>query len=556
VRTGGQLFVESLIRNGVDFMTCVPGESFLPILDALYDATAGAGGAAGGGDGQPVRLVTTRHEAAAANMAEAAGKLTGRVAACFVTRGPGAMHAGIAVHTAFQDGTPMLLVIGQVSRDARGRQAFQEMEYASVFASTAKSVVEISTVDRIPEHVARALYLATSGRPGPVILAVPEDVLFDTSDAAPVAAPPAVPAPPGPDAVERIVSAVTGAERPLLIAGGAAWSQETGEHLLAFARHASVPVAAAFRYQDAVDNRDDHYVGYLGLGGSPRLKQAAREADLLLAVGPRLDDPTTDGFALAAQPRDGQRVIVVSDDPAEACRSVIPDAVIPCSVAPLARVLAERTVAPSAGREKWVRDLRAEYRRFTAPPAVEGAVDMARIVRHIRTALPDTAIVTNGAGNYTVWLQRFFEFRRHGTQLAPHNGAMGYGFPAGLAAAALRPGTPVVAFAGDGCVMMSGNELATAVQEQLDLVLIIVNNGMFGTIRMHQERQYPGRAIATGLRNPDFVRYAQSFGAPAWLVTETSGFAGAFAAALAHPGPAVIEIRTDPLQITPEQRLP
>jgi acetolactate synthase-1/2/3 large subunit len=542
------LFVESLIHNGVDFMTCVPGESFLPILDALYDIGAS-------GRGGPVRLVTTRHEAAAANMVEAAGKLTGRVAACFVTRGPGAMHASIGVHTAYQDGTPMLLVIGQVARDVRGREAFQEMDYRAVFASTAKSVVEISDVDRIPEHVARALYLATSGRPGPVILAVPEDVLSGTSTADPIIAPLGVPVPPAARSVDRLLSAVAEAERPLLIVGGPKWSQEIGDHVLAFAERNAIPVAAAFRYQDAVDNRSAHYAGYLGLGGSPELRAAALEADLIIALGPRLDDPTTDGFALTSRPGQGRRVIVVSDDPDEACLSSIPDDVITCSLEPLALLLAERTVEAPATRDKWLRPLRASHERFSTPPACDGAVDLAEIIRHVRAELPDDAIVTNGAGNYAVWLQRFFEFRRHGTQIAPHNGAMGYGFPAALAMATVRPGSPVVAFAGDGCVLMSGSELATAVQEQLDLVLVIVNNSMLGTIRMHQEQHYPGRVIATDLRNPDFAQYARSFGAPAWVVTETDRFEDAFAAARAHHGPAVIEIRTDPSQITPDRRL-
>ncbi|MBF8187160.1 thiamine pyrophosphate-binding protein [Nonomuraea sp. K274] len=506
VRTGGRLFVDSLVSNGVDFMTCVPGESFLPILDALYDV-------AGTGTGGP-RLVTTRHEAAAANMAEAAGKLTGRVAACLVTRGPGAMHASIAVHTAYQDGTPMLLVVGQVARSARGREAFQEMDYSAVFGSTAKSVVEITDAGRIPEHVARAVYLATSGRPGPVVLAIPEDVLSDVSAAEPIPAPVTEPVPPAAAAADRLMAALAAAERPLLI----------------------------------------------------------------VAFGPRLDDPTTDGFALTERPEPGRRVITVSDDPDEACRALIPDGVLICSLEPLARLLAERSIetaseteagggagaagapaARSAGasgsREKWLGALRASHERFSEPPAAGGAVDLGRIVRHVRSVLPDDAVVTNGAGNYTVWLQRFFEFRRPGTQIAPHNGAMGYGFPAALAAAAVRPGTPVVAFAGDGCFLMSGSELATAVQQELDLVVIVVNNRMLGTIRMHQENHYPGRVIATDLRNPDFADYARSFGAPAWVVEETGQFADAFAAARAHRGPAVVEIRTDPAQITPDRRL-
>ncbi|MEV1168884.1 dihydrodipicolinate synthase family protein [Nonomuraea sp. NPDC049784] len=359
------------------------------------------------------------------------------------------------------------------------------------------------------------------------------------------------------EAAQVIRAAVVVAPRGTAVMGAAGYGTATAVEMAvrAFAERSSIPIAAAFRYQDAVDNRSAVYAGYLGLGGSPELRSAALEADLIVALGPRLDDPTTDGFTLTARPKQGQRVIVVSDDPDEACRALIPDDVVVCSLEPLTRLLSEHTAEAPAGRDKWLHALRASYERFSTPPAVDGTVDLAEIMRHIRSELPDDAIVTNGAGNYTVWLQRFFEFRRHGTQIAPHNGAMGYGFPAALAMAAVRPDSPVVAFAGDGCILMSGSELATAVQENLDLVLVIVNNGMLGTIRMHQERHYPGRAIATDLRNPDFVQYARSFGAPAWVVKETGQFADAFAAARAHPGPAVIEIRTDPSQITPDRRL-
>lgn len=547
--TGGQLFVDSLLVHGVDLMTCVPGESFLPILDALYDVGAN------GREGTP-RLVTARHEAAAANMAEAAGKLTGRPSVCFVTRGPGAMHAAIAVHTAFQDGTPLLLVVGQVARAAKGREAFQEMDYGAVFGTTAKLVVEITDVDRIPEIVARAFDVATAGRPGPVVVSVPEDVLFESSERIPTQAPAPVSPAATPDIAAHLVAMLEGAQRPLLVVGGPKWSQRTGELVRAFAERAALPVAAAFRCQDAIDNRSESYVGYLGLGGSAALRSKAEDADLVVAFGCRLDDATTDSFSLTPAGRTDRRIVVVTDDPHEVTRALIPDEALLCSSASLAEALSEVALEPSAPRIEWTRSLRRIQQEYATPPAARGAdVDLAAIMRHVRDALPDEAIFTNGAGNYTVWLQRFLGFRRHATQLAPHNGAMGYGIPAALAAAALRPGTPVIAFAGDGCFMMSGNELSTAVKERLDLVVIVVNNGILGTIRMHQENHYPSRVIATELGNPDFVKYAESFGAHAARVVRTDEFPAAFAAAVAHDGPALIEVRTDPLQITPDRRL-
>ena len=547
--TGGRLLVDCLIRNGVDFMTCVPGESFLAILDGIYDAQRASNSAV-------PRLVTTRHEAAAANMAEAAGKLTGRPAACFVTRGPGAMHASIAVHTAYQDGTPMLLVIGQVARHTRGREAFQEMDYAAVFGSTTKLVVEIQDADRIPEHVARALYLTTVGRPGPVVLVVPEDVLSELSAVEPLLVP--VEQSPAASAADASSLAVlfAAAERPFVIVGGPQWDATTGRNLVAFAEANGIPIAAAFRWQDAVDNRSGSYVGYLGPGCSPLLRSRALEADLLVAFGPRLDDPTTHGFELTEPQGRGRKTVVVANDAAEAVSAFIPDVVITSPLCSLARHLADEALDHSAARMSWTRRLREEYERFSMPPAIDDTVDLGQIVRHVRAEVPDEAIVTNGAGNYAVWLQRFFEFREYGTQLAPRNGAMGYGLPAALSAALLRPGASVTAFVGDGSMLMSGSELATAVRENLSVVIIVVNNSMFGTIRMHQEQRYPGRVIATGLNNPDFVLYAESFGVAGWLVRATDEFPAAFAAARAHDGPALIEIRTDPRRLTPDIRLP
>ncbi len=546
-RTGGRLLIDSLLANGITSGTCVPGESFLAILDAIYEVN--------GTEGEPdFRLVTTRHEAAAANMAEAIGKLEGRPSVCFVTRGPGALHAAIAVHTAYQDGTPLILVVGQVATGVRGREAFQELDYAAIFGTTAKHVIEITDADRVGEHVARAVHISVSGRPGPVVIVVPEDMLAALTESHPIVVPPVTASAPG-DELASVIDLLSRAHRPLLIVGGPKWSTAVGDNVMAFAERNAIPVAAAFRWQDAVDNRNSHYVGYLGLGADPALRTAMQEADVVVALGARLDDPTTDGFRLLDEGAPDRIIAVIVEDEAEAVRTFIPDLVQISSVQAAAARLAVAVLPESAERSERVRALRARYEAYRTPPVVQGPVDLARIMQQVREALPDEAIITNGAGNYTVWIQRFFEFRRAGTQLAPRNGAMGYGLPAALGAAVARPGTPVVAFAGDGCILMSGSELATAVRERLSIILVVVNNSMFATIRMHQENAYPGHVIATDLENPDFVAYGRSFGAEAHLVTSTEEFGPAFATALEHEGPTLIEVRTDPLQLSPDRRL-
>jgi acetolactate synthase I/II/III large subunit len=545
-RSGGALLVDCLRAHDIPLWTCVPGESFLPILDALYDLRLVTP------DRPGPRLITTRHEAAAANMAEAAGKATGRAAVCLVTRGPGATHASIALHTAYQDGTPLILVVGQVPRHHLGRQAFQEMDYARVFGSSAKAVITVMAADRIPEHVAEAVTTAHAGRPGPVVLVLPEDVLGDKT-VAPVRAAAPVRAPEiGADGGERLLAELELAKRPVIVVGGPGWSQAVGEQVIAFAERNDVPVVAAFRWQDAVDNASRAYAGYLGLGCSTPLRRLVGTSDLVVGLGPRLDDPTTDGYDLS---ENATRLLLVSQDPLEFGRGPAPHMSISGSIASAAAVLAGAALPADPERSAWAAELRADYERFHTLPALPPEPDFAAAVAHVRRTLPDDAVITNGAGNYTVWVQRFFEFRRFRTQLAPRNGAMGYGLPAALAAAALDGHRRVVAFAGDGCLLMSGSELATAVHHQLRVVVVVVNNSMFGTIRMHQERAYPGRPIATELTNPDFVAYARSFGADGVLVRSTAEFPAAFEQALVNPGPFLIEIRTDPRQITPDLRL-
>ena len=540
-RTGGAALVECLSAHDVPLWTCVPGESFLPVLDALWEAGIG--------------VINTRHEAAAANMAEAAGKLTGRAAVCLVTRGPGASHASIALHTAYQDGTPLVLLVGQVDRELLGRDAFQEMDYGLVFGSSAKAVLMVDDAGRIPERVAEAMHIAHRGRPGPVVLVVPEDVQYDRT-AAPVRIASPAAAPPLADADrDAFLERLARARRPVLIVGGPGWSQSVGDDITAFAERNQIPMAAAFRWQDAVDNASPSYVGYLGLGGSRELRASVMaDADLIVALGPRLDDPTSNGYELDAA---ADRTVLVSQAPDDlgGPPAPAPALAIHASLGSVAAALRGAELPPLEDRSAWRARLRAGQDRFRAPTGDDLALNTAAVIAHLREALPPDAIMTNGAGNYAIWLQRFFEFRRFGTQLGPRNGAMGYGVPAGLAAAALHPDRTVVTVAGDGCFLMSGNELATAVQFGLNVILIVVNNGMLGTIRMHQERAFPGHVIATELRNPDFAAYAASFGALGLLVQRTEEFPAALARARAHQGPALIELRTDPDQLSPDLRL-
>jgi acetolactate synthase-1/2/3 large subunit len=448
----------------------------------------------------------------------------------------------------------MILAVGQIERRHRGRQAFQEVDYRAVFGTQAKLVVEIDDADRIPEIVARAVDVATSGRPGPVVLALPEDMLYDETAAAPLPAP--VRSGPGATDADRVrlLAALAAAERPLIVAGGPTWSQDAADALRRFAEANDVPVTTAFRDQDAIDNRSSAYAGYLGLSSSARMRELADSSDLIVALGSRLDDPTTDGFELTPPGRPG-RVMVVTDDPFEATQALIPTDVILCRGDALATALDGSILPASAARSAWLAELRATRDAHRVHPDADFPVDLAAIIAHIRDTTPDDTIVTNGAGNYTAWLQRFFEFRRWGTQIAPHNGAMGYGLPAALGALAVRPGTRVIAFAGDGCFQMAGMELATAVQEQLPVIVVVIDNGMYGTIRMHQELRFPGRPIATALGDPDFVLFAQAFGVPAHRVESTAEFAPAWAAALATDGPVLIHVRADPTRLTPDRRL-
>ncbi len=536
-RTAARILVDQLLVHGVDTAYCVPGESYLGVLDAIGQS--------------PIRLYTTRHEAAAANMAEAYGKLTGQPGICLVTRAPGATHAAVGVHTAYQDSTPLVLLIGQVPRRHTGREAFQELDYARMFGEMAKWVTVADDAQALPELVAHAFHTATSGRPGPVVIALPEDAQADEADV--VDASPYRPAQASPAAedVERALELVAGAERPLLVVGGGGWSEQAGRDVIAFAEASNVPVAASFRRQDYVDNGSRAYAGPLTLGMDPALATRLREADVVLALGTRLGEIATQQYSLLVPPRPDQTLVHVHADPDELGRVYEADLPI---VSGSPRFAAALRPVEGGHRVAWVEEARAAYLANLRHDPLPGDLELGEVIAHLRERLPDDAVLTNGAGNYTVWAHRFYEFHRYGTQLAPCAGAMGYGVPAAIAAKLLHPGRIVVCLSGDGDFLMSGHELATAVQYDAAIVVLVVNNGMLGTIRMHQERQFQ-RAVATDLVNPDFVAFARAFGAHGALVERSEDFPVAFEEALAAGRPALLELRVDPEAITPRATL-
>jgi acetolactate synthase I/II/III large subunit len=542
--SGGQALVGALQNQGVDRIFCVPGESYLPVLDALYDFP-------------DIALVSARHEGAAANMAEADGKLTGRPGICFVTRGPGASHAAVGVHTAFQDSTPMILFIGQVARDARDREGFQEVNYRAMFAPLAKWVAEIDDAQRIPEYVSRAFQTALSGRAGPVVLSLPEDTLAAQIPLPPASQPAVVTgSAPRPADLERLASLLGFASRPLLIVGGSGWTAPSCRALTDFAQRNALAVVASFRRQDLIDNRHENYCGHLGLGVNPSLAARLRTADLIVAIGSRLSENTTGGYTLLTPPTPAQTLVHVHPDPNEPGRVYHPALAMACGPADFSLALAGIEIPGREERQNWLREAREEYLAFSTPAAATtDKVDLSAVVAWLSGELKDDAIIANGAGNYTLWVHRYFRYRESRTELAPVSGAMGYGVPAAIAAKLRFPGREVVAFAGDGCFLMYPQELATAIQHGANLTIIIVNNGLYGTIRMHQERRYPGRPIATDLMNPDFVALGQSFGAYAERVSSTEQFPDAYRRAASAGRPAVLELIVDPAQWTPSFRL-
>jgi acetolactate synthase I/II/III large subunit len=540
-RTGARILVDQLVVHGVDTAFCVPGESYIAVLDALRDA--------------PIRLVVARHEAGAANMAEAYGKLTGRPGICFVTRAPGATHAATGVYTAFQDSTPLILFVGQVPLEHRGREAFQELDYAAAFGAITKLAIEVEAAEQFPEITARAFQRAVAGRPGPVVVSLPEDVLSDAADVEDATQFSQPRAAPSPEDLARARELLSAADRPLVVVGGGGWSAAAAADLQVFAEASALPVAASFRRQDYIDNASPSYAGVLTIGHDASLARRLHEADLLLVIGSRLGDIATRGYRTLEPPRTPQTLVHVHADPEELGRVFQADLPIVAGSADF--LAAARALEPVDGshRVDWTESAHADFLASLQHERGPGELDVGDVMQHLRERLPADAILTNGAGNYTVWCHRFYSFSRYRTQLAPCSGAMGYGVPAAIAAKVVHPSRTVVCVSGDGDFLMSGHELAAAVQEELPIVVLVVNNGMYGTIRMHQERLFPGRVVGTDLVNPDFAAWAHAFGAYGEIVLRFEDFPDAFERALAEQRPALLELRVDPEAITPRQTL-
>jgi len=540
-RTAAQILVDSLRIHGVDTAFCVPGESYLAVLDALYDARGA------------IRLIVARQDGGAAYMAEAYGKVTGKPGICFVTRGPGATNASIGVHTAQQDSTPMILFIGQVPGEFADRESFQEIDYRLMFAPMAKWVAQIDRADRVHEYLSHAFHLAMSGRPGPVVLALPEDMLTQTASIPDPASYQVVQASPADADMAKLSGLLGEAKRPLVILGGTVWTREACGDLRAFAENSGLPIACSFRFQDLFDNRDDHYVGDVGIGINPRLAERVRTADLLLVIGARLGEMTTGAYTLVEPPRPRQKLVHVHAGAEELGRVYQGELLINSGMPQFAAALRNLKVNGSAWKA-WREQARADYLEWTRPNANPGRVQLAEIVAWLREHLPEDAIVANGAGNFAGWISRFYRYPGLRTQVAPTNGSMGYGVPAGVAAKVACPDRVVVSINGDGDFLMNGQELATAAQYELPVIFVVVNNSMYGTIRMHQEREYPARVYGTTLRNPDFAGLARAYGANGETVEETAQFAPAFERAVkeaeAARRPALIEVRIDPQAIT------
>jgi len=539
-QAAGHLIVECLVAQGVEVAFGVPGESYLGVLDGFHAYR------------DKIRFVINRNEGGAAFMAEAVGKMTRRPGVCFVTRGPGATNASIGVHTAFQDSTPMVLFVGDVATDMRDREAFQELDFASFFGPNtkgmAKRVERIDDPRRIPEYVARAFATAMNGRPGPVVLVLPEDMLVQEVDVSPM--PRVEPAPMGcdPEALGQLDAMLRQAKRPMVIAGGSTWTPQAARDLQAFAEAWRLPVTNAFRFQDTFDNFHPQYAGDVGIAPNPQLVQRIQESDLILVLGPRLGEMTSSGYTLFQPPRIRQKLVHVHVSAEELNRVYQADLAINASMAATAKSLASLPAPAQLAWEAWTRDCHAAYQANRIPQPLPGPIDMPAIVACLQKHLPADALITNGAGNFASWVHRFFQY--HGlakglkTQLAPTSGAMGYGVPAGIGAA-LASGRLAFTIAGDGDFLMNGQELATAVQHGAKSIIVLLNNGSYGTIRMHQEREYPQRVSGSELKNPDFAALATAYGYVGVRITTSAEFEPQLLAALSRKQGTLIEVMID-----------
>ncbi len=544
MRTGGEILVDALKRHGVTNAFGVPGESYLAVLDALHDSD--------------ISFTICRQEGGAAMMADAYARLTGTPGICMVTRGPGATNASAGLHISQQDSVPVILLVGQVARWMVDREAFQEIDYRRMFGQVAKWVAQIDSADRIPEYLNRAFHTATSGRPGPVVLALPEDMLTDSVEAVDVGPWQPMPSHPGAGDMARLREMLAAAERPMAILGGGGWTEAATRDFQAFAEANSLPVGVSFRCQDYIDNSSPAYVGHVGLGINPDLAQRVREADLLLVAGARLGEMTTGGYSLIDIPNPQGKLVHIYPDAAELNRTYQADLPMVASMPAFAEAAAALDPIEDPTWRASLEDGRASYERFVAPVTISGDLQMGQVMEVLKDRLPADAVICNGAGNYSGWPNRFHQFSRYPSQLAPTSGSMGYGVPAAVGGKIAQPDRMVVAWAGDGCFMMHGQELATAVQYEAPILVLVVDNGMYGTIRMHQEREYPARVSGTGLKNPDFVKLAEAYGMFGARVEKTEEFASALDAALAaikSGQPALLHLKIDPDAISPATTL-
>jgi acetolactate synthase-1/2/3 large subunit len=541
----GHLLVECLVAQGVTHAFGVPGESYLAVLDGFHRYR------------EQIRFVINRQEGGAAYMAEAVGKMTGRPGVCFVTRGPGATNASIGVHTAFQDSTPMVLFVGDVASDQRDREAFQEVDYSVFFGPStkgmAKRVERIDDPHRIPEYVARAFATAMNGRPGPVVVVLPEDMLVKETAARPLARVEAVEAWSDPGALRELRTMLLAAKKPFVIAGGGGWTPQAAQALQRFAENWKLPVGNAFRFQDTFDNHHPLYAGDVGIGINPKLAARVKESDLILAIGPRLGEMTTSGYTLLTPPKPQQKLVHIHASAEELNRVYQADLAINATMNAAARSLEVLTAPPEVPWAAWAEACHADYEANLVPQKLPGDIDMPAIVAVLKKHLPEDAVLTNGAGNFASWVHRFFKHhglaRGHKTQLAPTVGSMGYGVPAGIAANIVS-GRTAFTIAGDGDFLMNGQELATAVQHGGKSIVVLLNNGTYGTIRMHQEREFPGHVSGSELRNPDFAGLARAYGYEGVRITRTEEFEPAFVAALKAQRGTLIEVMLDAEVIT------
>ena len=542
-RPGGEIIVDQLVRQGVDHVFCVPGESYLAVLDALHDAS--------------INVTVCRQEGGAAMMAEAHGKLTGRPGICMVTRGPGISNALAGIHIAKQDSTPLIVFVGQIETGMREREAFQEVDYRAVFATQTKWTTEIDDAARIPELIARAFHVAMSGRPGPVVIALPEDMLVQLANVADAPRVEPVESAPAPEQMAQMATLLAGAKKPLAILGGSRWTQEAVNNFVRFAQKQQLPVAVQFRRQHLFPSSHPNFVGDIGLGINPKLLKMAQEADVILLVGGRMSEIASQSYTLLDIPVPKQTLIHVHPDSQELNRVYQAALAINATPTQFVNAAAGLTASDQDARKDYVDAAHAAYVQWSDPQSVStpGDLQMGKVMAYLENHLEPDAILTNGAGNYATWLHRFHRFNHFNTQLAPTSGSMGYGAPAAVGAKRVMPQRQVVCFAGDGCFLMHGQEFATAVQYGLNIIVLVFDNGMYGTIRMHQEKHYPGRVSATDLQNPDFAAYAVAFGGHGERVEKSEDFGPAFERAVASGKPAILHCLIDPQAITPTATL-